>query len=194
MKNYIYIILLGLAAIMLFFNGYRIKRVRYDLEKGEQNYQLLKRDSEIFLNSLLNVNCVNDLSKILLVNGDTLMLNKVKSKSLYFFFPANECMSCVEQNVFALLDFSKENTELNVYIVAAKQQMRYIQVMYKSHRESNVIFGILLDEKPQFNSSFYFLSKEGEFTNVFYPQKGEFEATELYLKKIKKSLNPNAEI
>lgn len=194
MKNYFYIIFLGLAAITLFLNCSKFKKITIELKKANYQYQNAKKDSEIFLNSLLNKNYTRDLCTLLLIDGDTLNLHETKTNGLYFFFPANECMSCVEQNIFALLDFSKKHSELNIYVVTVKQQIHYINIISKSHRESAVNFGVLLDEIPRVNSSFYFFSKVGEFSNVFYPSKGEFEVTELYLKKVEEVLNQNLDV
>lgn len=194
MKNYFYIIFLGLAAIALFLNGSKLKQNTNELRKVNYQYQIVKKDSEIFLNSLLNKNITRNLCTFLLTGGDTLKLNETKTNGLYFFFPANECMSCVEQNIFALLDFSKKHPKLNIYVLTVKQQIRYINIMSKSHRESALSFGVLLDEMPRVNSSFYFFSKVGDFSNVFYPSIGEFEVTELYLKKVEEVLNQNLDV
>jgi hypothetical protein len=179
--KYFYPSLLTLTVISLIFSFFKLKNTNDIIAEYNDLCKIMHLESENYLTSLIRRNNLYADSKIILEKGDTILLTEMKKPSLCYSFSSNDCMSCIEENIFGLIELAKSNTHSNIYIMTTSENMSYLRMMSKIQDISTLNFCYWAFENSN-NESFYFMIfKDGEISNIYYPQKNEWDSTKKYL-------------
>jgi hypothetical protein len=155
------------------------------INKDNKDYYYNDDESNInnYLNSLTSTSVNLSDTKIILFDGDTLEFNELKTNSLFYYFSASECSSCVNENIYNLISMAKKRTT-NFYIICSNDGLPFLKYSTKNQKYNNIHFGLLIDNQ-NIEKSFYVLKLENEaYSNLYYPVKGMFQYTKKYVEYV----------
>lgn len=185
--KYLYPIMLLSLAVMTALNYLKLHTAHDKIEKYDEICKNLQNDSESYLSSLTGYAAEYSGQKILLMTGDIVNLTDTGNPGLFFFFSPNECMSCIEENIFTLIKLAK-NCSRDIYIVSTREEISYLRLLYKVHKVDSLHFGYFLGTSGISASCFFMKLENGKMSNTYYPLKGKFESTQRYLDLVKEKL------
>lgn len=183
--KYSYPLILFLLAMMTVFNYMKLNTANDKIEKYDKVNRKLQNDSENYLSSLTGYSAGYSGSNIMLITGDTLNFADRSGFGLYFFFSSNDCMTCVEENVFELIKLAKGTKPFPVYIFTTKENRRYIELLSRANDIKSISYGFCTEESQILSHHYFYVSDNGEISNTYYPEKGNFGSTKRYLENIR---------
>jgi len=152
-----------------------------------KDYENLNRnlltDLENYLNSLTN--CVYNHSnlEIALMKGDTICLSDINNTSIFYLFSANDCSSCIEENIFNIINLQKKNLLAIKYIISSEEKIEYLCNLSRTYGNDSLLFGYALDDSNTKESHYFLVLEDGSISNTYYPKMGCFESTKKYIYK-----------
>lgn len=166
--------------VMSILSYVKINTTTHKLEEYEKLIINLQNDSENYLSSLNSHSFGHSDLRILLMTGDTISLSTIKNPNLFYFFSPNDCNTCVEENIFAIIELAKNYYSKDKYIITTKDKMQYLSLLSRAHKINSLYFGYVLGESV-IPVSHYFMVFNGGISNSYYPRMGHFESTQRYL-------------
>ncbi|WP_423128787.1 hypothetical protein [Gaoshiqia sp. Z1-71] len=182
--KYLYFAFLLILAALSLSNYSRISKAKAKIEKQHNDLNQILTESGNYLTSLTSQPHNYVSSKILLVSNDTLNLLDSNVKGLFYIFSQNDCVTCIEENIFTLIDYTKKASTQNVYIISTKENIRYLKLLAKVYRYNSLNFGWLMNSVDIPASCYFKKYDNGMISNTYYPIKGEFACTKKYLDKM----------
>jgi hypothetical protein len=177
-------LLISLSILLLFFltAGSYIKLVNTSnqLEDSKTQNIILDKTVANYLHSLLNQSIDHSNSTYFLITGDTIRNTNIRKPSLFYLFSPEDCASCVEENILNLVELSKKNDSISIYIISSKEKLHYLSLMARSYTSNTLHLGYILGDEKIFISH-YCIMEDGPTSNSYYPLKGYFESTKRYL-------------
>lgn len=172
MIKYIYLVLLSFLVLISIINFNKLDKTK-ETKKISLNY----------LNSLTNTaNDVHD-QNIILISGDTIKMNTLKGECFFYFYSNNDCMTCVNDNIHEVINLA-ENTKNNLYVITTYERIHDLYLFQRKTKLKRLHLGYV--QNCSITNSFFLIKfNNGEFSNSYYPIKGEEFATDKYLNKIK---------
>jgi len=151
---------------------FKVAKIETALEvlshEREENELLIEKVKDVFLGSLQISNLsFPDSLRLFKVNGEETRLSEIQNSSLVFFFKEANCQLCVDQEILTINQISKEDSGLNVTVLAALNKPRDIRFLRRNINDGIDVYGVDLKEISLFlngivNAPFYFfLDKQG---------------------------------
>jgi hypothetical protein len=164
----------------------RLNTAKDKIEKYDKVNRKLQNDSENYLSSLTGYSAGYSDSAIILMTGDTINLTTMGNPGLFFFFSSKDYMTCVEENVFELIKSAKVTNSFPLYIFTTKENRRYIELLSRANDIKNIGYGFCTEESQGLSLHYFYISDNGEISNTYYPEKGNFGSTKRYLENVRK--------
>jgi hypothetical protein len=189
MKHYYQQSLLLIVVIAMAISFLKLNMAKRKIEECSKTNNYLQIDSKNYLESLTSYNVNYSNAKVLSMEGDTIELKDLKKPCLCYFFTPNECETCIDENIFALIKLSRNKKIANIYVITTKERMHYINLMSRAYKTNSLSFGYLLYPLNLSRSNYFIVFEDGRLLNSYYPRKGEFVSTQKYLKKTVEVIN-----
>lgn len=191
MKSIIPIISIILFILALTSSYFMLYKTKVKITKYENIVSQLSSCSENYLASLLTTS--EDLSKVnvnVLGNNECALYDLCNTNLCYYFSP-NDCETCIEENIFELVKMIRNKELSKVIIISKEDKLRYLKLLERTHREEDIIFATT-DSMCLKKSCYFLFDKNCHKSNFYYPVKGEFGFTLLYLEAVCKKVNGNS--
>ncbi len=185
--KYIYLSLLVLLTGFSLYNHVRLDSKNYIIEEYDKLVSEMKSNSQNYLASLCKESNQYSDSLFLLATSDTTRIQDINKPCLLFYFEPNDCMTCIEENIFTLINLSKNNSSLNIYILSTMEKMYYLKLLLKTHNIESIHYGCFIDSAMIKKRTSYSLRlPSGKLSNSYYPAKGNVKSTKRYLETVEK--------
>lgn len=190
--KYFYQFAILLLFVLTIVSEVKINSFKKSLSEFKNENKVLQNDSENYLNSLFNYSINHPDSLISILTSDTISLSTIRHPTLFYFFSPNDCMSCVDENIFTIINLAKINVSINIYIVSTIDKMQYLSSFSKTQKIKTLFFAYVIGELGIPASNYFIVFENGKVSNSYYPLKNQFESTERYLQnamKIRKDVS-----
>jgi len=183
MMRYLVFIFVIILFVFTTISYFKVSKTVNELEFMKLHAQEIQTMSDDFLNSLLNSRIEHFDSIFNISSNEALSFYDINKPALIYFFSPNDCISCIDDNIFTMINLSQKYNSINVYIISTKEKMSYLISLSRTHKTGSLNFAYLLDKPIPPSSNYFLLFEDGSLSNTYFPIQSRFASSQQYLLK-----------